>query len=93
MSGQTPIAPTRAARIAFWQTMALFVPLMLVASLSFAVSYYLEPDSIYTKKLRAKGELVTHNKDRSVMVFLNLETLIETNFSPVNKEELTDCVR
>ena len=72
----------------------LFVPLMLVASLSFAVSYYLEPDSIYTKKLRAKGELVTHNKDRSVMVFLNLETLIETNFSPVNKDAtLGDLVR
>ena len=70
------------------------MPLMLVASLSFAVSYYLEPDSIYTKKLRAKGELVTHNKDRSVMVFLNLETLIETNFSPVNKDAtLGDLVR
>lgn len=64
----------------------LFVPLMLVASLSFAISYYLEPDSIYTKKLRAKGELVTHNKDRSVMVFLELDKLIETNFCPVNKE-------
>ena len=63
----------------------LFVPLMLVASLSFAVSYYLEPDSIYTKKLRAKGELLTHNKDQSVMVFLELDKLIETNFSPVNR--------
>lgn len=64
----------------------LFVPLMLVASLSFAISYYLEPDSIYTKKLRAKGELVTHNKDRSVMVFLELDKLIETNFCPVAKD-------
>ncbi len=72
----------------------LFVPLMLVASLSFAISYYLEPDSIYTKKLRAKGELITHNKDRSVMVFLNLDKLIETNFSPVNKDAtLGDLVK
>lgn len=72
----------------------LFVPLMLVASLSFALSYYLEPDSIYTKKLRAKGELVTHNKDRSVMVFLELDRLIETNFSPVAKDAtLGDLVR
>lgn len=65
----------------------LFVPLMLVASLSFAISYYLDPDSIYTKKLRAKGQLLTHNKDRSVMVFLELDKLIETNFHPVNKED------
>lgn len=64
----------------------LFVPLMLVASISFAISYYLEPDSIYTKKLRAKGELVTHNKDQAVMVFLELDSLIETNFSPVLSE-------
>lgn len=72
----------------------LFVPLMLVASLSFAVSYYLEPDSIYTKKLRAKGELLTHNKDQSVMVFLELDKLIETNFSPVNRNAtLGDLVR
>lgn len=72
----------------------LFVPLMLVASVSFAVSYYLEPDSIYTKKLRAKGELLTHNKDRSVMVFLELDKLIETNFCPVNRDAtLGDLVR
>lgn len=62
----------------------LFVPLMLVASLSFAISYWLEPDSIYTKKLRARGELITHNKDKSVMVFLRLESLIETDFSAVS---------
>ena len=72
----------------------LFVPLMLVASLSFVISYYLEPDSIYTKKLRAKGELVTHNKDRAVMVFLDLDKLIETDFSPVDKgAALGDLVR
>lgn len=72
----------------------LFVPLMLVASLSFAISYWLDPDSIYTKKLRQKGELITHNKDTAVMVFLNLDTLIETNFVPVNKNgTLGDVVK
>lgn len=72
----------------------LFVPLMLVASVSFALSYYLEPDSIYTKKLRAKGELVTHDKDRSVMVFLQLDKLIETNFTPISKNAtLGDLVK
>lgn len=72
----------------------LFVPLMLVASLSFAISYYLDPDSIYTKKLRAKGQLITHDKDKAVMIFLDLEKLIETNFSPVNKNStLGDMVK
>lgn len=61
----------------------LFVPLMLVSSISFFIDYYLEPDSIYTKKLRQKGELLSHNKDRSVLVFLNLNSLIETDFTPI----------
>ncbi len=61
----------------------LFVPLMLVASLAFAIGYYFDPHSIYTKKLYQKGELLTHNKDRSVMVFLSLEKLMETDFHPI----------
>ena len=58
----------------------LFIPLMITACISFAVNYYLDPDSIYTKKLREKGELLTHDKDQSVFVFLKLEDLMETDF-------------
>ena len=58
----------------------LFIPLMIVACIAFAVGYYLDPDSIYTKRLRAKGELLTHDKDQSVLVFLNLDELMETDF-------------
>lgn len=63
----------------------LFVPLMLVSSISFAIDYYFEPDSIYTKKLRKSGQLLTHDKDRSVMVFLDLDRLMETDFTPVDQ--------
>ena len=58
----------------------LFIPLMITACISFAVNYYLDPDSIYTKQLRQKGELLTHDKDQSVFVFLRLEELMETDF-------------
>ena len=58
----------------------LFIPLMIVACISFAVDSYLNPDSIYTKQLRKNGELLTHNKDQSVLVFLNLRDLMETDF-------------
>ena len=58
----------------------LFIPLMITACISFAVDYYLDPDSIYTKQLRQKGELLTHDKDQSVFVFLKLEELMETDF-------------
>ncbi len=72
----------------------LFVPLMLVASLSFAIGYYFDPHSIYTKKLYQQGELLTHNKDRSVMVFLNLEELMETDFHTItSRTTLGDLVK
>lgn len=73
---------------------ALFVPLMLVSSTSFLIGYYLEPYSIYTKKLAQSGELLTHNKDKSVMVFLNLEQLMETDFQEINQDTtLGDLVK
>ncbi|MFI3320645.1 MAG: chloride channel protein [Rikenellaceae bacterium] len=58
----------------------LFIPLMLVSSIAFAVDYYLEPESIYTKHLSKQGDLLTHNKDQSALVFLKLEDLMETDF-------------
>ena len=66
----------------------LFIPLMITACISFAVDYYLDPDSIYTKQLRQKGELLTHDKDQSVFVFLKLEELMETDFLRI-KENFT----
>lgn len=58
----------------------LFIPLMTTACISFAVGYYLDPDSIYTRQLRSRGELLTHDKDQSIFVFLKLEELMETDF-------------
>ena len=66
----------------------LFIPLMITACISFAVGYYLDPDSIYTKQLRLNGELLTHNKDQSVFVFLKLDDLMETDFLRI-KENFT----
>ena len=66
----------------------LFIPLMITACISFAVDYYLDPDSIYTKQLRQKGELLTHDKHQSVFVFLKLEELMETDFLRI-KENMT----
>jgi len=62
----------------------LFVPLMLVSSVAFAISYYFDPYSIYTKKLQQSGELLTHNKDKSVMIFLALPKLMETDFYTIH---------
>ncbi len=72
----------------------LFIPLMIVASISFAVDYYLNPDSIYTKQLRERGELLTHDKDQSVLVFLRIDRLMETDFLKIDESfTLGDLVK
>lgn len=66
----------------------LFIPLMIVSCISFAVNYGLDRDSIYTKQLRLRGELLTHDKDSSAFVFLRLDQLMETDFIRI-RETLT----
>lgn len=72
----------------------LFIPLMIVAAISFAVDYVLDSDSIYTKQLRQQGALLTHDKDQSAFVFLRLSDLMETDFISINSSvTLGDIVK
>ena len=64
----------------------LFVPLMLVAAISFAFTKYFISNSIYTVELAKRGELITHNKDKNVLMMMQINKLIEKNFKAVNPE-------
>ncbi len=71
----------------------LFLPLMLASAVSFALSYYFEPYSIYTKRLAMKGELLTHNKDENTLQFIDINSLIEYDCVSVDVEgKLRDMV-
>jgi CIC family chloride channel protein len=61
----------------------LFVPLMIVSAISYFISQYFEPYSIYTKKLAQKGHLFTGDKDSNVLRQILLDDLIETGFIPL----------
>lgn len=58
----------------------LFVPLMMVAAISFTITKYYISHSIYTLKLAQRGELITHDKDKNVLMMLEIDKVIETNF-------------
>ncbi|MBE0646453.1 MAG: chloride channel protein [Bacteroidales bacterium] len=58
----------------------LFVPLMIVAAISFFISRYFEPYSIYTKNLTNKGYLMADSKDKNILNQLRLDDMIETGF-------------
>ncbi len=62
----------------------LFVPLMIVASISFLISRIYTPYNIYAAELAKKGQLITHNKDKNVLMMLDINKVIETDFIPVN---------
>jgi len=58
----------------------LFLPLMIVSTISFAITKYYVSHSIYTLKLAQRGELMTHDKDKNVLMVLDIDKVIETNF-------------
>ncbi|PKP28803.1 MAG: chloride channel protein [Bacteroidetes bacterium HGW-Bacteroidetes-18] len=64
----------------------LFIPLMIVASISFIVSKKYIPHNIYASELAKKGQLMTHDKDKNVLMMLDLDKLIETNFVLLHPE-------
>ena len=64
----------------------LFVPLMLVAAISYAFTKYFVSNSIYTVELAEKGELITHDKDKNVLMMLQIHKLIEKNFKPIHPD-------
>ncbi|MFY9243914.1 MAG: chloride channel protein [Polaribacter sp.] len=66
----------------------LFVPLMLVAAISFAFTKYFIANSIYTTELAKKGELITHDKDKNVLMMMKIDRLIEKNFKAINPDML-----
>ncbi|MCG2459194.1 chloride channel protein [Flavobacteriaceae bacterium F89] len=58
----------------------LFVPLMIVASISFIITKKYIPHNIYAEELAKKGQLLTHDKDLTVLTLMRLESVVEKNF-------------
>jgi CIC family chloride channel protein len=61
----------------------LFIPLMIAAAISFTITKYYIPHSVYAMELGKRGELVTHNKDHAVLTMMDLSKVVETNFIKV----------
>lgn len=61
----------------------LFLPLLIVSTLSYGTIKMFEPYSIYTMRLAREGKLLTHHKDRAVLTLLKVDNVIETDFVTV----------
>lgn len=64
----------------------LFLPLLIVSTISFVTIRAFTPYSIYTMRLAQRGELLTHHKDKAVLTLLKMDSVIETDFLTVKPE-------
>ena len=58
----------------------LMVPLMIVSSVSYAVSKQFEKHSLDVKTLAEKGEVYTSDKDKNILQSINIHNLVSKNF-------------
>jgi len=74
----------------------LFLPLLIVSTISYGTIKVFEPYSIYTMRLARRGELLTHQKDKAVLTLLKVNNVIETDFLSVrpdmNLKEMVDVI-
>ncbi len=61
----------------------LISPLLISTIFSFVTVKFFTQHSIFEKELEKRGELITHNKDKAVLRFMNLTQLLETDFFTV----------
>ncbi len=62
---------------------SLLVPAMLTAAVSYSVARYFNQFSIYTTELGRRGELISQNKDQSILTLMDFKDVVEHNFVPV----------
>ncbi len=64
----------------------LMIPLMIVSSISFAISKRFEKHSLDVKNLARKGNAFTSNKDTNILSTLDINKIIQTDYETVGSE-------
>lgn len=61
----------------------LFIPLMLVSSISFFIVKSYERFSMETKKLAMEGEIFTHQKEKNILTAIRLEDMLQDKYDTI----------
>lgn len=65
----------------------LMIPLMIVSSISFAISKRFEKYSLDVKNLAKKGHAFTSNKDSNILSTLDINHIIQTDYLTISPDE------
>jgi len=72
----------------------LFIPLIITATISYVTIRAFEKQSIYTKRLAQRGELITHHKDKQILTMLSVKDVLENDCERVQVDGyLSDLVK
>jgi CIC family chloride channel protein len=64
----------------------LILPLMITAAISYSITKWFVPHSVYAMELGRRGELITHDKDHAVLQLMELDNIVEHNFIVINPD-------
>jgi len=71
----------------------LIIPLMIVSAFAFIIAKHFEPYSMDTKKLAAKGQILTDDKDHNILTLLKTSKIIEDDIKTIDiDKKLGDLV-
>ncbi len=75
----------------------LFIPLMIVSSISFFIVKSYEPFSMETKKLAIEGQIFTHKKEKNILTSISLENMIQDKYETIdidkNLKDLVEIIK
>lgn len=73
---------------------SLLIPLIITATVAYITTRSFEKHSIYHVQLAKRGELITHDKDKAILTFMDWKKEIETDLHKVKSTDtLGDLIR
>jgi CIC family chloride channel protein len=71
----------------------LFIPLMIVSSISFFIVKSYEPFSMEIKKLAIEGQIFTHKKEKNILTTIQLADMLQDTYNSISVDKkLKDLV-
>lgn len=71
----------------------LFIPLMIVSSISFFIVKTSDPFSMETRKLASEGQIFTHQKEKNILTGIRLDEMLQDSYESISMDKkLSDLV-
>ncbi len=71
----------------------LFIPLMIVSSISFFIAKTYNPYSMEIKQLAMDGQIFTHKKEKNILTSISLDTILQDSYQTISTDkQLKDLI-